>query len=73
MDSPCQWTKQVASHWGGTRNGTIVRWPRGIQEKGGIRSKFSGKIHRVQIDRGKDDNDHYIDPEARLRIATTRQ
>ena len=25
MDTPYQWTKQVASHWGGTRNGTIVR------------------------------------------------
>ena len=28
--SPYQWTKQVASHWGGTRNGTIVYWPNGI-------------------------------------------
>src|SRR4029453_12261694 len=27
MDTPYQWTKQVASHWGGTRNGTIVHWP----------------------------------------------
>ena len=35
MDTPYQWTKQVASHWGGTRNGTIVHWPKGIQEKGG--------------------------------------
>ena len=40
MDTPYQWTKQVASHWGGTRNGTIVRWPRGIAEKGGIRNQF---------------------------------
>ncbi|MET1037555.1 MAG: arylsulfatase, partial [Aeromicrobium sp.] len=31
MDTPYQWTKQVASHWGGTRNGTIVHWPRGIE------------------------------------------
>ena len=30
MDTPFQWTKQVASHWGGTRNGTIVHWPRGF-------------------------------------------
>ena len=30
MDTPYQWTKQVASHWGGTRNGTIVHWPAGI-------------------------------------------
>ena len=34
MDTPYQWTKQVASHWGGTRNGTIVRWPKGIKAKG---------------------------------------
>ena len=27
MNTPYQWTKQVASHWGGTRNGTIVHWP----------------------------------------------
>ena len=33
MDSPYQWTKQVASHWGGTRNGTIVHWPAGIKDK----------------------------------------
>ena len=29
--TPYQWTKQVASHWGGTRNGTIVHWPNGIE------------------------------------------
>jgi arylsulfatase len=40
MDTPYQWTKQVASHWGGTRTGTIVRWPTGIAEKGGIRNQF---------------------------------
>ncbi len=33
MDTPYQWTKQVASHWGGTRNGTIVHWPGGIKAK----------------------------------------
>ena len=33
MDTPYQWTKQVASHWGGTRNGTIVHWPNGIRAK----------------------------------------
>ena len=41
MDTPYQWTKQVASHWGGTRNATIVHWPKGIQAKGGIRHQFS--------------------------------
>jgi arylsulfatase A-like enzyme len=40
MDTPYQWTKQVASHWGGTRNGTIVHWPKGIQAKGEVRSQF---------------------------------
>ncbi len=40
MNSPYQWTKQVASHWGGTRNGTVVHWPKGIKEKGGTRSQF---------------------------------
>jgi arylsulfatase A-like enzyme len=40
MCTPYQWTKQVASHWGGTRNGTIVRWPKGIKAKGQIRTQF---------------------------------
>ena len=44
MDTPFQWTKQVASHWGGTRNGTIVHWPNGIEEKGGLRSQFTHVI-----------------------------
>ena len=42
--TPYQWTKQVASHWGGTRNGTVVHWPNGIQAKGEIRSQFSHVI-----------------------------
>jgi arylsulfatase len=40
MDTPYQWTKQVASHWGGTRNGAIVHWPNGIEAKGEVRSQF---------------------------------
>jgi len=40
MDTPYQWTKQIASHWGGTRNGTIVHWPKGIKAKGEVRSQF---------------------------------
>ena len=40
MDTPYQWTKQVASHWGGTRNGTVVHWPRGIQARGEVRAQF---------------------------------
>ena len=34
MDTPYQWTKQVASHFGGTRNGTIVHWPNGHRGEG---------------------------------------
>lgn len=40
MNTPYQWTKQVASHWGGTRNGLIVHWPRGIEARGEIRHQF---------------------------------
>jgi len=38
--APYQWTKQVASHWGGTRNGTIVHWPNGLKAKGEVRNQF---------------------------------
>ncbi len=44
MDTPYQWTKQVASHFGGTRNGTIIHWPKGIKARGEIRSQFSHVI-----------------------------
>jgi hypothetical protein len=44
MDTPYQWTKQVASHWGGTRNGTIVHWPGGIRSAGEVRDQFSHVI-----------------------------
>jgi arylsulfatase len=40
LDTPYQWTKQVASHWGGTRNGTIVHWPNGIKAKNQMRWQF---------------------------------
>jgi arylsulfatase A-like enzyme len=40
MDAPYQWTKQVASHWGGTRNGTIVHWPSRIAARGETRHQF---------------------------------
>jgi arylsulfatase len=44
MNTPYQWTKQVASHFGGTRNAAIVSWPKGIKAKGEIRSQFSHVI-----------------------------
>jgi arylsulfatase len=40
MDTPFQWTKQVASHFGGTRNGLVISWPQRIKDKGGIRTQF---------------------------------
>ncbi|MBP8293535.1 MAG: arylsulfatase, partial [Caldilineaceae bacterium] len=40
LDAPFQWMKQVASHFGGTRNATVVSWPKGIQDAGGLRSQF---------------------------------
>ncbi|AQA25231.1 sulfatase family protein [Rhodococcus sp. MTM3W5.2] len=40
MCTPYQWTKQVASHYGGTRNGTIMHWPGGIDAKGEIRTQW---------------------------------
>ena len=46
MDSPMQWTKQVASHFGGTRNGMVISWPSKIKDRGGIRSQF---CHLIDI------------------------
>jgi arylsulfatase len=43
-DTPYQWTKQVASHWGGTRNGTVVHWPNGFKARGEVRAQFSHVI-----------------------------
>ncbi len=40
MDTPFQWTKQIASHFGGTRNGMVISWPARIKDKGGIRTQF---------------------------------
>jgi len=40
LDTPYQWTKQVASDHGGTKVGTVIHWPNGIKAKGEIRSQF---------------------------------
>ena len=40
MDTPFQWTKQVASHFGGTRNGMAISWPKGIKARGEVRPQF---------------------------------
>jgi arylsulfatase A-like enzyme len=39
-DTPFQWTKQVASHYGGTANGMVISWPARIKDQGGIRSQW---------------------------------
>ena len=44
MDTPYQWVKQIASHWGGTRQCTIVHWPNGFKARGEIRTQFSHVI-----------------------------
>lgn len=46
MDTPFQWTKQVASHFGGTRNPMIVSWPARIKDRGGVREQF---LHTIDI------------------------
>ena len=40
MDTPFQWTKQIASHFGGTRNGLAISWPKGIKARGELRDQF---------------------------------
>jgi arylsulfatase len=47
FDSPFQWTKQVASHRGGTANGVVMSWPKGIKAKGEIRTQFHHVIDIV--------------------------
>jgi arylsulfatase len=44
MDAPFSYTKQVASDFGGTRNGMIIQWPTGIKAKGEVRSQFGHVI-----------------------------
>ena len=47
MDTPFQWTKQIASHFGGTRNGLAIAWPAVIKDQGSIRSQFHHVIDIV--------------------------
>ena len=47
MDAPMQWTKQIASHFGGTRNGLVISWPARIKDKSGLRSQFCHVIDIV--------------------------
>jgi arylsulfatase A-like enzyme len=47
MCTPFQWVKQIASHFGGTRNGLVISWPARIKDKGGLRTQFH---HVIDID-----------------------
>jgi arylsulfatase len=47
MCTPFQWTKQVASHYGGTRNGMVVSWPKGIPARGELRGQWHHVIDVV--------------------------
>ncbi len=47
FDTPFKWTKQVASHFGGTRQGLAISWPGHIKDVGGIRTQFSHVIDIV--------------------------
>ncbi len=46
MNTPFKWVKRVASHLGGVRNPLVVRWPKGIAERGGLRTQF---FHAIDI------------------------
>jgi arylsulfatase len=46
MNTPFQWTKQVASHFGGTRNPVIISWPARIKDAGGLRDQF---LHVIDV------------------------
>jgi len=47
FDTPFKWTKQVASHFGGTRQGMVISWPNHIKDAGGIRTQFHHMIDIV--------------------------
>jgi hypothetical protein len=47
FDTPFKWTKQIASHFGGTRQGLVISWPNRIKDAGGVRSQFHHVIDIV--------------------------
>lgn len=44
FDTPFKWTKQIAGYFGGTKQGTIVAWPKVIIDRGGVRDQFAHVI-----------------------------
>ena len=71
MNTPYQWTKQVASHWGGTRNGTIVHWPNGIDAEGRGPAPVPPR-HRRRADRARGGRPPRADLRARRPAAPLR-
>jgi arylsulfatase len=49
FDTPFSWTKQIASHFGGVRQGMAISWPQVIKDKGGIRNQFTHVIDIVPM------------------------
>ncbi|HMK73028.1 MAG TPA: sulfatase-like hydrolase/transferase, partial [Myxococcaceae bacterium] len=47
FDTPFSWTKQIASHFGGVRQGMAISWPKVIKDQGGIRNQFHHMIDIV--------------------------
>lgn len=47
MNTPFQWTKQIASHLGGVRNPVVISWPKRMTDKGGVREQFHHVIDIV--------------------------
>jgi len=47
FDTPFSWTKQIVSHFGGTRQGMVISWPKGIKDRGGVRHQFHHVIDIV--------------------------
>ena len=47
FDTPFSWTKQIASHFGGTRQGMAISWPKVIKDRGGVRNQFHHMIDIV--------------------------
>ena len=47
FDTPFSWTKQIVSHFGGTKQGMAIAWPKVIKDKGGIRNQFHHVIDIV--------------------------
>ena len=59
MDTPFQWTKQIASHFGGTRNGLVISWPKRIKARASMRPQFSPRHrHRADDPRGRRASQH---------------